>query len=274
MVDKKDIKQYWERHRTGPRNVEPTDRKEFFRQMLEDRCKTHPFLSDFASFNEYEDQRVLEIGVGPGTDFQRWTEAGAETIGVDISRLSIDLTKERIEVFDLEASNLGIVQADAERLPFDDESFDLVYSYGVLHLAPDTPSTFEEVNRVLKPGGEFKLMVYAVPSWVGLLLWFRYGLLRGKPQRSQKEVIYHYLESGGNKAYRNEEIIELVEDHGFEVFEQRRELGPGDLLLHEPSDKYDSIIYDIIWKLYPRWLIKRYGHALGTQNLIYATKSE
>lgn len=274
MVDKKSIKRYWEQHRTGPLEVDATDRTEFFLQMLEDREETHPFLSDFASFEEYKDQRVLEIGVGPGTDFQRWTEAGAETIGIDISRYSINLTKERIQMFELKGSNLGFAQADAERLPFDDESFDLVYSYGVLHLAPDTPATFEEVNRVLKPGGEFKLMVYAVPSWVGILLWLRYGLLSGKPHLSQKDVIYRYLESGGNKAYRNKEIIELVEKHGFEVIEQRRELGPGDLLLHEPSDKYDSIIYDVIWELYPRWLIKRFGRSLGTQNLVYATKSE
>ena len=73
-------------------------------------------------------------------------------------------------------------EADAEHLPFPDDSFDIVYSWGVLHHSPDTPQAFSEAHRVLRPGGTLRAMIYHRPSIVGLMLWARYGFAAGRPR--------------------------------------------------------------------------------------------
>ncbi len=101
-------------------------------------------------------------------------------------------------------------QADAEQLPFADQSFDLVYSWGVLHHTPDTGRAVEEVRRVLKVGGEARVMLYSRRSWVVLGLWLRYGLARGRPFRSATDLLSEHMESTGTKAYTTAELHDAV----------------------------------------------------------------
>lgn len=100
--------------------------------------------------------------------------------------------------------------ADAEQLPFADNTFDLVNSWGVLHHSPDTPQTIREVHRVLRPGGEFRGAIYHRRSLVGYMLWARYGLLQGKPGRSLTDIYAHHLESPGTKAFTLDEAREML----------------------------------------------------------------
>ena len=67
-----------------------------------------------------------------------------------------------------------------------------MYSYGVMHHSPDTERCIREALRVLKPGGEARIMVYHHASLTGLMLWLRYGALRGK---SIRQTVYEHLES-------------------------------------------------------------------------------
>ena len=78
-----------------------------------------------------------------------WT-AGTDLYGIDLTERAVEHTRRRLEIFKL-ASNLSL--GDAEKLDFPDESFDLVYSWGVLHHSTDTPQAVSEVFRVLKRGG-------------------------------------------------------------------------------------------------------------------------
>ena len=98
--------------------------------------------------------------------------------------------------------------ADAEHLPFADETFDVVYSYGVMHHSPDTAQCLQEAWRVLKPGGEARIMLYHHPSLTGAMLWLRYGALRGK---SMRQTVYERLESPGTKTYTKAEICSADE---------------------------------------------------------------
>ena len=86
-----------------------------------------------------------------------------------------------------------------------------MYSYGVMHHSPDTGRCIREALRVLKPGGEARIMVYHHASLTGLMLWLRYGALRGK---SIRQTVYEHLESPGTKTYTKAEIPSLME--GFE----------------------------------------------------------
>jgi len=126
---------------------------------------------------------VLEIGCGLGTDGAQFAQAGAHYTGVDLTDAAVDLARKRFEIFNLEGE---FRVADAEQLDFPNESFDLVYSHGVLHHTPDIAAAIAEIRRVLRPGGQAKVMLYHRDSYnyrINISLLRRAGvhLLRWKP---------------------------------------------------------------------------------------------
>ncbi|MGH2568867.1 MAG: class I SAM-dependent methyltransferase, partial [Bacteroidota bacterium] len=108
-------------------------------------------------FDRFEGKRVLEIGCGLGTDLLQYARGGALVTGIDLTPKSVELAKAH---FALRNILLHALVADAENLPFDDNSFDVVYSFGVLHHTPNTEKAFDEAYRVLKPGGTIIVMLY------------------------------------------------------------------------------------------------------------------
>ena len=137
--------------------------------------------------NRLPGRAVLEVGVGMGADYLEWLKAGAQATGLDLSSASLERAKQRCRLAgfapDLRAS-------DAEHLPFPDDTFDIVYSYGVMHHSPDTRQCIREAWRVLKPGGALRIMIYHDPSLTGFMLWLRYGFLRGK---SLRQAVHDHL---------------------------------------------------------------------------------
>jgi SAM-dependent methyltransferase len=99
-----------------------------------------------------------------------------------------------------------VTVGDAENLPFLDNAFDRVYSWGVLHHTPDTARAVREATRVLRPGGRLCAMLYARHSWVSYGLWARYALLRGRPRTSLADVLAHHMESEGTKGFTKAEL--------------------------------------------------------------------
>jgi len=200
------VKSFWEATPCGSSYASaPEGTREYFEEVERARYELEPFLPRFADFDGARGKRLLEIGVGLGTDFVNFVRAGAEATGVDLTERGVELVRRRLE---LEGLSANVVVADAERLPFPDRSFDRVYSWGVLHHTPDTPRAVREALRVLAPGGEFCIMLYARVSWVALGFWLRYGLLVGRPWRSFADVIA-VTESDGTKAYTEAEVRQM-----------------------------------------------------------------
>jgi ubiquinone/menaquinone biosynthesis C-methylase UbiE len=272
MELKQQVRSHWEQEVCGTRFAVSSDRQRFFEEISRARYTQERYIPDFADFEAYRQKRVLEIGVGAGSDFERWVQAGASATGTDLTEAAIALTRERLHLHGVPDGAYRLSVSDAERLEFADGSFDLVYSLGVLHHTPDTPAALREVWRVLAPGGEAKLMVYGVPSWTGLMLWVRHALLRGRLFASQRRVIYERLESPGTKAYSNAEFTALLRGIGFADISCRRELTAGDLLAMPPSQRYAGAGYRLVWRLYPRWLIRRVGRPLGLALVVHARK--
>jgi ubiquinone/menaquinone biosynthesis C-methylase UbiE len=100
---------------------------------------------------------VLEVGCGVGTDGAQFARAGARYTGLDAESTALDLARRRFELDGLEGQ---FVEASAEDLPVEAESFDLVYSHGVIHHVPDTKQAVAEFHRVLRPGGTALAMIY------------------------------------------------------------------------------------------------------------------
>jgi len=263
------VRDHWDREPCGTRSLVSDDPSERLREAEEYRYTTEPHIPAFAGFSESRGLQVLEIGVGAGTDFVQWVRNGASVVGVDISSGSLSEARARVEAEGLSGGELLI--ADAEQLDFADDTFDVVYSYGVLHHLPDTPRAIREVHRVLKPGGEARMMIYHLPSWTGLLLWAMYGAARLRPRLTPRQAIFDHLESPGTKAYTLAEARRLLAD--FDDVELSVDLQPADLLAMPASDKYQGRLARVAWALYPRRFIRRFGRRLGLALLITARKA-
>ena len=147
--------------------------------------------------------------------------------------------------------------------------FDIVYSWGVIHHSPNTPKAVEEVFRVLKPGGEARIMIYHKYSFVGYMLWFRYSLLKFR-SCTLDEIYSEYLESPGTKAYSANSARELFSS--FSEVEIKTVLTHGDLLNSKAGQRHEGLLLDIARMIWPRWLIKRFFHNHGLFMLITAKK--
>ena len=186
----------------------PIGSKDFFNALERLRYKNDDFMPGQIQFGRYRGRTVLEVGCGLGTDLVQFARVGANTYGLDLSGRSVELAARRLKE---EGCRGCLLQADAERLPFKDNAFDLVYSWGVLHHTPDTAGAIREMIRVCKPEGELLVMLYHLRSLVTLQVWLRYGLLRGNPWASPRRLIADHMESPGTKAYTREEACDLFD---------------------------------------------------------------
>jgi SAM-dependent methyltransferase len=205
--------------------------------------------------------------VGLGADHQQFAQAGAELYGIDLTERAVEHTRRRLAAFGL-ASRLSV--GDAEALDFPDETFDMVYSWGVLHHSPDTPKAVAEVRRVLKPGGIARVMIYHKWSFVGFMLWARYALLGLRPWWTLATIYSRYLESPGTKAYSVSEARALFA--GFRDVTIRTVLTHGDLLESAAGQRHRGALLSVARTIWPRAMIKRYFPSLGLFMLIEARK--
>ncbi|MDX6278516.1 MAG: hypothetical protein QOJ72_2644 [Nocardioidaceae bacterium] len=203
-AEKELVREYWSDRPCGSKHASaPEGTPAFYEQVERKRRELEPFIDAYADFPATRGHELLEIGVGLGTDFVRFARAGALATGVDLTARSVELVRRRLELENLTAT---VSVADCENLPFPDESFDAVYSWGVLHHTADPERAMREAVRVLAPGGRLCVMVYARHSWVALGLWARYAVLRGKPQRTLADVIANHMESAGTRAFTPAEL--------------------------------------------------------------------
>jgi ubiquinone/menaquinone biosynthesis C-methylase UbiE len=188
-----DVASFWEDEACGERYGAAHDKT---------RYRLEPEITGFANFDQARGLRVLEVGVGMGSDFIRFVRAGARATGVDLTSRAIEITSARLRAEHLEAE-LRI--ANAEELPFEDCGFDIVYSWGVLHHAPNPAAAIKECVRVLAPGGQLRIMLYHRHSWMAVAAWMRFCLLRGRAFRGLRYAVAQ-IESPGTQAFTADEI--------------------------------------------------------------------
>lgn len=201
------VRQFWEAEVCGTSadligQFEPYSRA-WYEAIEAHRYAAEPFIHAVAQFTRYRGLRVLEIGVGAGSDHLQWARAGADCYGIDLTDAAIETTRQRLALYGFSSQ---LQRHDAETLPFADGFFDIVYSWGVIHHSQRPEAIIAEIQRVLKAGGMFIGMLYQRPSLVAWELWVRHGLLRGKPLRSLHDILWHHMESIGTKGYTVAEL--------------------------------------------------------------------
>jgi SAM-dependent methyltransferase len=165
-----DVRDYWDRRpcniRHSPRQV---GTREYFDEVEARKYFVEPHIPRFAQFERWNGRRVLEIGCGIGTDAVNFARAGADYTGIELSPASAELARKRFEIFGLS----GVFLTDnaervAELVPAN--SFDLIYSFGVIHHTPAPRAVIAGARQVMRPDGELRIMLYAKNSWKAMMI--------------------------------------------------------------------------------------------------------
>jgi len=239
-----EVRAYWEKEPCGSApsivgQLDPGSRPWFDRIEIY-RYRMEPMIHAIAEFPRYHGKKVLEVGVGAGTDHLQWARAGAQCFGVDLTEAAINTTKARFALYGFSSQ---LQRLDAEALPFPNEYFDVVYSWGVIHHSENPNVIIEEIQRVLKPGGVFIGMFYGRRSSLVLKYWIRYALLLGRPWLSFADVVWTRMESVGTKSYTAKELQSM-----FSAFKATETI--------PTITKYDT-------DHWPQWLSKFFPDAWG-----------
>lgn len=231
--------------------------REYFDAIEDYRYKVYaPWMKELIGFDRYSGKRLLEVGCGTGTDSLQFARGGALFTGIDLTPRSIEIARKRFEVYRQQGD---FRLSDAENLDFPEQSFDVVYSFGVIHHTPDTERAAAEIHRVLKRGGKAIVMVYHRSSlyyWGGIIL--KRGLLRGELWKaSPDELMSRYVEhteTGGRplvKAYTRSEVrrmFSMFSDCKVEVNQlTRQELGVLGRLM--PENIFQWLARNFGWNL-------------------------
>lgn len=266
MTDlKEQVRQYWNRQScdTDSASSEKFSLK-YFEEIENYRYTTQPFIHSFAQFTRYRGKKVLEVGYGAGTDFIQWLRAGARATGIDLTQEAHDNLTHRIQVYGLPSPEF-IGLGDAENLPFPSDSFDLGYSFGVLHHSPNTETAVKELVRIVRPGGEIKIMLYNRNSiWV-YNHWIKFALLQGKPWKSLRWVLWNHMESVGTKAYTRKELRNMLAPMPLEQITVRTEMTAADYLSASAFKPLNLLGRTALWLAgdRPNWQVEDCRKELG-----------
>ena len=210
-MDKQLVERFWDARPCGDGLAGAArGTREYFEQVEGEKLRREPYVPGFAEFERWRGRDVLEVGCGIGTDTVRFARAGARVVGIDLTQAAVELANAWLEQEGLAGRAL---QADAELLPFEDASFDLVYSWGVLHHTPDTARAISEVRRVLRREGEARIMLYNRRSLFATGVWAYRSATRLQPL-SVAGALATGLESPGTKAFTRAEVAALFREFG------------------------------------------------------------
>ncbi len=244
----------------------PPHNPSFFDEIETHRYTTHPWLRQAINSFSISGKNVLEIGYGMGTDHLSLARQNGTLYGIDLTPRSRDLTEEHLK---LNGYNSHLTVGDAELLPYENNYFDFVYSFGVVHHSPNTDQIISEIHRVLKPGGRCYIAVYHKHS---LFFWWSVFLInfvvRGgyrKRTLQQQLSLIEYPNQNENmviKLYSRSEFAALFHRFGW-VQSYVRHLIPADLV--------------ILSKLFtnpnaPNPVLTRLGAKMGWYVIVEATK--
>ena len=252
------VTDYWNSRPCNIRHSpQPVGSREYFDEVEARKYFVESHIPGFAEFERWKGKKVLEIGCGIGTDTVSFARRGAQVTAVDLTEKSLEVARRRATVFGLD-DRIRFFQANAEKLSesVPEETYDLVYSFGVIHHTPHPERVLEEIRKFVGPESTVKIMVYNRWSWKVLWILFAYGkgrfwkLDRLVADYSEAElgcpVTYCYSRASGRK---------LLEEHGFRVTDVSV-----DHIFPYSIPEYVQYQYKVVW--YFRWMPRALFRAL------------
>jgi 2-polyprenyl-3-methyl-5-hydroxy-6-metoxy-1,4-benzoquinol methylase len=219
------IEQYWNNR---PCNINHSKKEfcsiEYFDEVETKKHFVESHIINFAEFPKWNKKKVLEIGCGIGTAAVNFCKNGAIYTGIELSNESLKITEKRLTVYNL-SGELFNINAENDLAFLGEKSYDLIYSFGVIHHSPNPDKIVNNVLKLLKPGGIFKLMLYAENSWKKMLI--------------NKDQEQYEAQNGCPLAYTytNEQVYNLLKDFKNIKIHQ-------DHIFPYKIDKYKNNIYE------------------------------
>ncbi|HEY7296347.1 MAG TPA: class I SAM-dependent methyltransferase [Xanthobacteraceae bacterium] len=167
-MDEIAVRTFWEEHPCGDQQVGGLaqafagDYKKFFNDYDTFRYVHEAHILRALDRFSWKGKRVLEIGIGQGAEAEQIISRGACWSGLDLTEESVNRMRARAAVHNLPIADLKV--GSALNIPYRDQTFDVVFSHGVLHHVPEIHTAQREIWRVLKPDGVLIMMVYAKHS--------------------------------------------------------------------------------------------------------------
>lgn len=257
------VHSYWNARPCNVRHSpKPVGTKEYFDEVEARKYYVESHIPRFAEFERWKGKKVLEIGCGIGTDTINFARHGAYVTAVDLTEKSLELARQRAQVYGLE-DRIRFVQANAEELSahVPVEIYDLVYSFGVIHHTPHPERVVEEIRKYVKPDSSIRIMVYNRWSWKVLWIAFVYGkgqlwkidrlIAEYSEAQTGCPVTYSYSRRSGKK---------LLETQGFRV--TRTSV---DHIFPYSIPEYVQYRYKKVWyfRWIPRFLFRRLERWFG-----------
>lgn len=190
----------------------------------------YPFLTNYIDMKGLKGKKLLDIACGTGVLTEQFVRMGADVTAIDLTPKAVELTKKRLDLYHL---NAVVMEADAQQMPFADNTFDFVCAWGCLMHMPETEKAISEIHRILKPGGKMLAMMYHRDSvHLRYCIQLGRGILRGKYLTyDDQSLINRYTDGahvGGNmlakfytrKQFRslfsqfNDVVLAIHDNHG------------------------------------------------------------
>jgi ubiquinone/menaquinone biosynthesis C-methylase UbiE len=261
-----EVQAYWDRR---PCNIRHSTRiqgtREYFDEVEARKYFVEPHIPGFADFHRWKGKKVLEVGCGIGTDSINFARAGAQLTVIDLSPRSLEIARRRFEVYGLKAEfHCGSAEELSASIP--PQTFDLIYSFGVIHHTPHPQKVFAEIQKYCGPHTELRIMLYAKWCWKVFWIIMKCGngafwkadeLVRAYSEaQTGCPVTYYYSFRQVRELMRAFKVEKIHKDHIFPY----------------KIDKYVLYEYEREW--YFRWMPPRFfrwlEQRLGWHTLIAA----
>lgn len=245
---KEDVREFWNRNVCQTEFIQNDERGtlKFFEEAEKVRYKYHFYLTELHDWisQQKPNGKLLEVGCGMGTDLLQLARRDLDVTGIDLTEEGIKLANKRFKLYEM-SGTLKI--EDAENLSFENNTFDLVYSFGVLHHTPDTQKSIDEVHRVLKDDGKAIIMLYHKRSFNYII----HRMLNAPFDGNWKDrcpIEHAYTKKQINKMFSEFSEVQLETEY------------------------FMTTGFGIIWDLIPKFLHRILGKIWGWHIIIKAKK--
>lgn len=220
-----EVKNFWDKK---PCNIKhsnkPIGTKEYFDEVEYKKYFVENHIPEFAEFGKWKNKKVLEIGCGIGTDSINFVRNGADLTCVELSEKTLEVCKKRFEVYGLNAKFICCNAEELDNYIFG-ETYDLIYSFGVIHHSPNTKKIVENLCKFSQKDTVIKIMIYSLFSFKTIESLFKFGhKFKFNPKKSIEyyaesqlgcPVARTYLKKDVEKLFENYRIISIEKKHIF-----------------------------------------------------------